>query len=103
MWTWPYFLESNVLPVNRLFVLVYSNNENSWKRCSFFRYYLPKCVTDNYNVIIIGKISSDQPIKSDIKWHDEVRKLTTEKGHFATVCLLDYEYDKNYYRLIVEI
>ena len=102
MWTWPYFLESNVFPVNRLFFLVYSNNENSSKRYSFFRYYLPKCVTDNYNVIIIGKISSDQPIKSDIKWHDEVKKLTTEKGHFATVCLLDYEYVKNYYRLIVD-
>ena len=82
--------------------MVSSNNENSSKRCSFFRYYWPKCVTDNYNVIIIGKISSDQPIKSDIKWHDEVRKLTTEKNHFATVCLLDYEYAKNYYRLIVD-
>ena len=43
----------------------------------------------------------DQPIDSDIKQDEEIRKLTT--GHdevYTTGCLLDYDYIKNYYRLI---
>ena len=97
-----YFLESNFVGVNRLFVLVYSNQDANSKRFKTRRYYLPKGIIDNYNVIINGKNFYDQPIDSDIKRYEEIRKLTTGHGEdYATACLLDYDYIKCHYRLIV--
>ena len=32
---------------------------------------------------------------------EEIKKLTTDKGeHYSTVCILEYDYIKNHYRLI---
>ena len=50
-----YFLESNFVGVNRLFVLVYSNQNNDSKRFQIRRYYLPKGIIDYYNVVTNGK------------------------------------------------
>ena len=42
-----------------------------------------------------------QPIDSDIKRYEEIRKSTTWQGEdYTTGCLLDYQYIKNHYRLI---
>ena len=42
-----------------------------------------------------------QPIDSDIKWHEEIRKQATgESEDYTAGCLLDYEYIKNRYRII---
>ena len=52
-------------------------------------------------MIINGKNFYDQPIGSDIKRYEEMRKLTTgSAGDYTTGYLLDYEYIKNHYRLI---
>ena len=75
-----YFLESNFVRVNRLFVLAYSNQDNTSKRYEAKRYFLPKGVIKYYNVIIIGKNFYDQPIDSDIKRYEEIRKLITGQG-----------------------
>ena len=91
-----YFLKSNFVVVNRLFVLVYSNEDVASKKFKSKRYYLTKGIIKNYNVIINGKNFYNQPPDSE-----EIRKLTTEQGEdYTTVCLLDYEYIKNNYRLI---
>ena len=38
---------------------------------------------------------------SDIKWYEEIRKLTTGQGEdYTTGCLSDYEYIKNHCKLI---
>ena len=50
-----YFLKSNFVGVNRLFVLVYANEDDDFKRFKTRRYYLPKRIIKNYNIIIIGK------------------------------------------------
>ena len=95
-----YFLESNFVGVNRLYVWVYSNANDNAKRYKVKRHYLPKGVIKNY-VIIDGKNFHDQPIDSDIKRYEEIRKLATGQGEdYTTGCLLDYEYFKNHYRLI---
>ena len=40
-------------------------------------------------------------IDSDIKWYEEIRKLTTRQGEdYTKWCLLDYGYIKYHYRLI---
>ena len=94
-----YFLESNFVGVNRLFVLVYTNKDNNAKRFNAQKFYLPKDIIKNYNVIINGKNFFDQPIDSDIKRYEEIRKLTTEQSEdYTTGCLLDYDYIKNHYR-----
>ena len=68
---------------------------NAWK------YYLPKGIINNYNVTINGKSFYDQPIDSDIKRYEEIRKLTTgQSENYTTGCLLHYDFIKNHYRFI---
>ena len=96
-----YFPESNFVGVNRLFVLVYSNEGENAKRFKAKRYYLPRAIIKNYNVIINGKNFYDQATDSDIKRYEEIRKLITGQGEdYTTGCLLEYDYVKNHYRLI---
>ena len=54
--------ESNFSGVNGLFVLVYSNQDAASRRFKAKRYYLPKGIMDNYNVIINGKSLYDHPV-----------------------------------------
>ena len=43
----------------------------------------------------------NQPIATDIKQYEEIRRLTTGQGEdYTTGCLLDYESIKNHYALI---
>ena len=62
-----YFLESNFIGVNRLFFLVYWNQDAASKRIKNQKYYLPKGIIKKYKVINNGKNFYDQPIDSDIK------------------------------------
>ena len=97
-----YFLESNVVGVNRLFVLVYTNHGYNSKRFNAQKHYLPDGIMKNYDGIINGKNFYDQAIDSDLKWCEEIRNLTTGQGEdYTTRCLLDYEYIKYHGKLIV--
>ena len=90
-----YFLQSDFVRVNILFVLVYSNQDANAKRFKTGRYYLPKGIIKSYNVIINGKNVYDQPIDSNIKQYEKIIKLTTGQGEdYTTGCLLDYENNK---------
>ena len=51
-----YLLKSNFVGVNRLFALVYTNEDDSSMRFKTRIYYLAKGLIKNYNVIINGKI-----------------------------------------------
>ena len=91
-----YILKSNFVGVNILFALVYTNQDDDVKR-----FKVPKVIINNYYVIINGKSVYDQPINSDIKRFEEIRKITTEQGKdYNTWCLLGNDYIKNHYRLI---
>ena len=59
--------------INRLFVLSFENEDD---RTSHSTYYLPKVEIKNYNVMIDGKNFSDQPINSDLKTYENIRKIT---------------------------
>ena len=84
-----------------MFVLVYSIQDDNARRFKARRYYLPKDIIDNYNVIINGNIFNDQAIDSDIKRYEKIRILSTGQGEdYTTVFLLDYDYISNDYRLI---
>ena len=84
-----------------MFVLVYSIQDDNARRFKARRYYLPKDIIDNYNVIINGNIFNDQAIDSDIKRYEKIRILSTGQGEdYTTVFLLDYDNINNDYRLI---
>ena len=78
------FLKPNFVEVNKLFVLVYSNQDKNSKRFKAKTYYLPEGIANNYSVIIIGKNVRDQSIDSDIKRYEEIRKSTTGQGEGYT-------------------
>ena len=43
----------------------------------------------------------DQPINSDLKTYNNIRKISTGEGNdYTTGCLLDYIYFKNFYKMI---
>ena len=64
---------------------------------------MPKVIIKNYNVIANRKNFFDQPIDSDIKRYEGIRKLiTAQDKDYTTGCLLDYDYIKNHYRLIAD-
>ena len=78
-----------------MFVLVYVNRDNDVKRFKAKRYFLPKGIIKNHNVIINGKNFYDQPINSDIKRYKEVKNLTTGQGdNYTKEWLLDYDTSK---------
>ena len=56
------YIESNFVRVSRLFVLVYLNRNNDLKMFNALRYYLPKVIIKNYNVIINVKNFYYQPV-----------------------------------------
>ena len=100
---------------NRLFVLAFDNttaddviNDNPHdlvahrvQRDSYRKYYLPRVNITDYNVVIDDKNFYDQPINSQIRKYDKIRKITLGKGDdYSTGCLLDYNYFRNNYQLI---
>ena len=52
--------------------------------------------------MIDGKDVFDQPFKSSMKTYDSIWKIAPGQGEDSTTgCLLDYNYFKNYYNMIV--
>ena len=77
--------------VNRLFVLAY---QIAIDRQSFSQFYLPRVMIKDYNGIIDKLALFDLPIKTE-KIIDISRN-----NEYTTGNLLDYDYFKNYYKLI---
>ena len=77
--------------------------ENENDRTSHSTYYLPKVEIKDYNVMIDGKNFFDQPINSDLKTYENIRKIATGQGDdYTTGCLLDYSYFKDHYKMIAK-
>ena len=94
-------LDASFQGVNRLFVLGFGKGDNDSKRNGYRKYYLPLINITKYNVLIDGRNFYDQPINDKIRQYDEIRKIATGKGdNYATGCLLDYKYFKDFYKLV---
>ena len=84
--------------VNRLFALWFENNDDRTVRTT---YYLPTVEIKGYNVKIDGKNFFDQPLKSNLRAYDNIRKIAIGQGdNYTTGRLLDYNYINNYYNMI---
>ena len=43
----------------------------------------------------------DQPVKNGLRTYENIQKIATGQGDdYTTSCLLDYNYLKNYYKII---
>ena len=84
--------------VNTLFVLSFENEND---RTLHSNYHLPKVEIKYCNVMTDGKNFFDQPINSDLKTYENIRKIATGQGDdYTTGCLLDYSYFKDHYKMI---
>ena len=84
--------------VNRRFV---SSFENEGDRKVHTGYYLPKLEIKDCNVMIDGKSFFDQPVKTNVRTYDNIRKISTGPADDHTAgCLLGYNYFKEHYKMI---
>ena len=78
-----------------------NDNDNDW-RISNKRYYIPNVEIEDYNVMIDRKNHIDQTVKNSKVTYESIRKITIGQGHdYTTGCLLEYNYFKKYYKMIV--
>ena len=82
--------------VNRLFVLTFENEDD---RTSFSKYYVPKVEIKEFNVLINGKPFFEIPLKNKEEVYEAIIEMS-KNNDCTTGNLLDYEYFKDYYKLI---
>ena len=63
--------------------------------------YLPTAEIKKHDVMIDGQNLFDQPVRHKLITYDNIRNIETRQGdHYTTGCLLNYNYFKNYYKII---
>ena len=94
-------LDASIQGVKRLFVPAYGRENDDATENSHRKYFLPRMKIKNYNIEIDKRNFYDQSINDLIKQYEEVRKISTgQSDDYSTVCLLDYVYFKDDFRLI---
>ena len=83
--------------VNRLFISTFENEDD---RTSFSKYYVPKVEIKDFNVLIDGKPLFEIPAKNKGEAYEGIIEMT-KNNNYTTGNLLDYEYFKDHYKLIV--
>ena len=79
-----HLVEPSFRGVNRLFVLVFENDDN---RTTHNTYYLPNVEIKDYNIMINGENFFDQPIKNNKVSYDNIRKIATGQGDdYSAAC-----------------
>ena len=63
------------MAVNGPLILIYLNQNDYATRFNAKKYYLPKGIFKNYNIIVNGKNFYEQWNDSDVKWYEETRKI----------------------------
>ena len=82
--------------VNRLFVVAYQTADD---RQSFSQFYLPRVMIKDCNVIIDKLVFFDLPIKTEEEAYEKIIDIS-RNNEYTTGNLLDYDYFKEYYKLI---
>ena len=80
--------------------LLVSSFENNTSRTRHAEYFLPAVEIKDY-IMIDEQNCFDQPVKTDTRTNQNIRKIATGRGNEHTIgCLLDYPYFKENYKLI---
>ena len=94
-----FLIDPSFQGVNKLFVLSFQNEGD---RKVHKGYYLPKVETKDYDVMIDGRNLFYWPVKNDLRRYDNIQQISTGQGDdYTTSCLLDYNYFKEYFKMIV--
>ena len=94
-----YLIDPTFTNGNRLFVLLFENDDD---RTSFSKYYIPKIkvkIKDS-NVLINQKPFFEIPVKNKEEAYEAIIEVS-KNNDYTTGNLLDYEYFKDHYKLIV--
>ena len=95
-------LDPSFQGVNRLFIMEYNRVDGQPTGNGQIKYYLKRINLSKYNVIIDGRNFYDNPIGSDIEKYRELKKVMIGKGEdYTTGSVLDYNYFKKHYKLVV--
>ena len=92
-----YLICSTFTNVNRLFVLTF---ENEYDRTSFSKYYVPKVEIKDFNVLIDGKPFFEIHVKNKEEAYEAIIEMS-KNNDYTTGNLLNYEYFKDHYKLIL--
>ena len=93
-----HLVDASFQGVNRLFVLSFESEDDI---ISHSTYYLSNVEIEDHNVMTDGKNLFDQPINSDLKTYENIRKIATgQQDDYTTGCLLGYSYFKVNYKII---
>ena len=93
-----YLIDTTFSNVNRLFVLSFENEDD---RTSYYKYYVPSVEIKDYNVLIDGNAFFELPIENIEETYEKIIQITDHSGYYTRGNLLDYEYFKEHYKLIV--
>ena len=75
--------------------------ENEDDRKVHTKYYVLKVEIKDYNLMIDGKDFFDQPVKSNIRTYDNIRKIKTGQGDdYRTGSFLDNNYFNKHQKMI---
>ena len=88
-----YLIDPTFTYVNRLFVLSYENENDR-------TYYVPKIEIKDFNVLIDGKQFFEIPVKNQEEAYEANIEMS-QNNNYTIGNLLDYEYLKDHYQLIV--
>ena len=89
-------IDPTVTNVNRLFVLAYRTADD---RQSFSKFYVPKVMVKDFNVIIDKLGFFDLPRKTEEEAYEKIIDISRNNEN-TTGNLLDYDYCKKHYILI---
>ena len=93
-----FLIDPSFQGVNRPFVLLFENKDD---RTVHTKYYLPAVEIKDYNVMIDGQNVFDRPVKNDLRTYDNIGKIVIgQEGDYTTGYLLDYNYFKDYHKMI---
>ena len=97
-------LDPSFQGVNRLFVMAYNRVDSQPTRNGQQKYYLPRIISNKYNVIIDGRNFYDNPIENNIEKYRELKKVMIGKGEdYTTGSLLDFNYFDKHKLVAVEL
>ena len=84
--------------MNRFFVLSF---EHEKQRASYKRFFIPTGEIKNYNFMTVGRKFFDQSVRHKLMTYDSNAKVpTVQWDDYTNGYLLDYDYLKNYYKMI---
>ena len=93
-----YLIDPSFEGVNRLFVLSFENDAH---QLSHKRYFLPKIEIKTAMLWLMEKNVFNQAVKNDLITYENIRGIAAGQGDdCATVCLLDYNHFKIFYKII---